>query len=289
MRRARMPPRDLPSAREARLGAELRKLREQAGKAAHEAAAWIGTDRAKMSNIESGRRGISETRIHRLTEFYGCRDQRLVGELCAMAREHRGGNWWDAFRGKVPQGNVDMAELEHHSTALRMVHLLLVPGVFQTPEYARAVMAGSVPPPDEELLAARVAVRLRRGELLRGENPPRCQAIIHEGALRMRYGGRATARGQLEWLLKVTEWPSVELRVIPFSQEDIPGHGQSFLYAYGPVRELDTVEVDTPFGGDFLHAAEELEKYRRLLEVSEKIALDEGESRQLIQFIAREM
>ncbi|GAA2350001.1 helix-turn-helix domain-containing protein [Streptomyces sp. XM4011] len=284
-----MPPRDLPSAREARLGAELRKLRERAGKAAHEAATWIGTDRAKMSNIESGRRGISETRIRRLTEFYGCEDQRLIGELCAMAREHRGGNWWDAFRGRVPQGNVDMAELEHHATRLRMVHMLLVPGVFQTPGYARAVMGGSVPPPDEELLAARVALRIRRGELLRGEDPPPCQAIIHEGALRMRYGGRRTAREQLERLLDVAHWPSVELRVIPFSREDIPGHGQSFLYAYGPVTELDTVEVDTPFGGDFLHDASELEKYRKLLEVSERIALDVVESRQLIRFIAREM
>ncbi|MFB4195104.1 helix-turn-helix domain-containing protein [Streptomyces carpaticus] len=284
-----MPPRDLPSAREARLGAELRKLRERAGKAAHEAAAWIGTDRAKMSNIESGRRGISETRIRRLAEFYGCEDQRLIGELCAMAREHRGGNWWDAFRGRVPQGNVDMAELEHHAKRLRMVHMLLVPGVFQTPGYARAVMAGSVPPPDEELLSARVALRIRRGELLRGENPPPCQAIIHEGALRMRYGGRGTAREQLERLLDVAHWPSVELRVIPFSREDIPGHGQSFLYAYGPVTELDTVEVDTPFGGDFLHDASELEKYRKLLDVSERIALDAVESRQLIRFIAREM
>lgn len=146
-----------------------------------------------------------------------------------------------------------------------------------------------MPPPDEELLAARVALRIRRGELLRGEDPPPCQAIIHEGALRMRYGGRRTAREQLERLLDVAHWPSVELRVIPFSREDIPGHGQSFLYAYGPVTELDTVEVDTPFGGDFLHDASELEKYRKLLEVSERIALDVVESRQLIRFIAREM
>ncbi|WP_308308425.1 helix-turn-helix transcriptional regulator [Streptomyces sp. COG19] len=47
-----MPPRDNPTARQVRLGAELRKLRERAGKTAREAAGRISTDQARISNIE---------------------------------------------------------------------------------------------------------------------------------------------------------------------------------------------------------------------------------------------
>jgi hypothetical protein len=97
------------------------------------------------------------------------------------------------------------------------------------------------------------------------------------------------ARAQLEHLLDVADWPSVTLRVIPFALEEIPGHAQSMLYAEGPVPQLDTVQVDTPFGGAFLHTEPELNKYRRLFVTSSALALDAEDSRQLIRYIAREM
>jgi transcriptional regulator with XRE-family HTH domain len=284
-----MPPRDVPTAREARLGAELRKLRERAGKAAHEAAAHIGTDRAKMSNIESGRRGISEERIRRLADFYLCDDEPLIDALCAIAREHRGQHWWERYRGILAPGSLDMSELEHHAVRLSTVHMLLVPGPFQTPGYARAIFGSAIPRPREEELDARVEHRVSRAQIFQRPDPTSCEAIIHEAALRMRYGGRSVARAQLEHLLEVADWPSVTLRVIPFALEDVPGHGQSMLYAEGPVPQLDTVQLDTPFGGAFLHTEPELNKYRKLFVTSSGLALDAEDSRQLIRYIAREM
>ncbi|MEO3754956.1 helix-turn-helix transcriptional regulator [Streptomyces sp. B6B3] len=284
-----MPPRDVPTAREARLGAELRKLRERAGKAAHEAAAHIGTDRAKMSNIESGRRGISEERIRALSAFYLCDDEPLIEALCAIAREHRGQHWWERYRGILPPGALDMAELEHNALRLNIVHMLLVPGLFQTPGYARAIFGSAIPRPREEELDARVEHRVSRSQIFHRQDPPPCEAIIHEAALRMRYGGRSVARAQLEHLLVVADWPSVTLRVIPFALEEIPGHAQSMLYTEGPVPQLDTVQVDTPFGGAFLHTEPELKKYRTLFETASALALDPEDSRQLVRYITREM
>lgn len=284
-----MPPRDVPTAREARLGAELRKLRERAGKAAHEAAAHIGTDRAKMSNIESGRRGISEERIRRLAEFYECDDEPLVDALCAIAREHRGQHWWERYRGVLAPGSLDVSELEHHALALRTVHMLLVPGLFQTAGYARAIFNSAIPRPSEDEIEIRVEHRIGRARIFERPDPPPCEAIIHEAALRMRYGGRQVARAQLEHLLRVADWPTVTLRVMPFSLEEVPGHAQSMLYAEGPVPQLDTVQIDTPFGGAFLHTEAELQKYWRLFKAASALALDAEDSRQLIRYIAREM
>ncbi|WP_405742568.1 helix-turn-helix domain-containing protein [Streptomyces sp. NBC_01525] len=58
-----MPPRNVPTARQARLGGELRKLRERAGKTAREAAGMMSTDQAKISHIEAGRVGVSEEKL----------------------------------------------------------------------------------------------------------------------------------------------------------------------------------------------------------------------------------
>ncbi|WP_245608023.1 helix-turn-helix domain-containing protein [Streptomyces hokutonensis] len=54
-----MPPRSSPTVRQARLGAELRKLREAAGMAAREAGAFLGGNQAQISHIEAGRWGVS--------------------------------------------------------------------------------------------------------------------------------------------------------------------------------------------------------------------------------------
>ncbi|MEU4209634.1 helix-turn-helix transcriptional regulator [Streptomyces sp. NPDC026206] len=281
-----MPPRNTPTARQARLGAELRKLRERAGKTAREAAALLGTDQAKISMVEAGRRGIGEDRIRRLATFYSCSDEALVTALCVIAREHRGQFWWDEYRGILPTAFLDVAELEHHAAYLRTLHMLVVPGVFQTHDYARAIF-GSGLPSDE--LEARIEIRTRRGQIFERADPPTYEAIVHEAALRMRYGGRKAARAQLEHLLKVTDWPSVTLRVIPFAVEEITGHAQPMLYAGSEVPQLDTVQIDTPFGGRFVDAEAQLAKYRNLLDEVEGIALDATKSRDLISQVAQEM
>ncbi|KPC83896.1 DNA-binding protein, partial [Streptomyces sp. NRRL WC-3753] len=85
-----MPPRDNPTARQIRLGVELRKLRERAGRTAREAGGLLSTDAARISNIEAGRLGISEERIRRLTTFYQCDNEPLINALCEIAAERRG-------------------------------------------------------------------------------------------------------------------------------------------------------------------------------------------------------
>jgi len=284
-----MPPRDNPTARQARLGTELRKLRERAGKTARESAGLLSIDQAKISHLEAGRIGVSEERIHRLTTFYQCDDNTLIEALCAIAREHRGQYWFDEYRGILAPGFLNIAELEYHATALRSMQSVTLPGLFQTENYARALFSGVKPKLPEDEIEARVEHRMKRVMIFDRENPPQFEAIIHEAALRMRFGGRKVAREQLEYLLEVSKRPMVTVRVIPFTSEDFIEVTQPVLYASGVVPQLDTVQIDSAFGGRFLDAEADLIKYRTLLEIAEHASLDPEESRQIIHHIAREL
>ncbi|KPI17228.1 helix-turn-helix domain protein [Actinobacteria bacterium OK074] len=284
-----MPLRDNPSARQVRLGTELRRLREAAGRTAREAAGLLSVDQAKISHIEAGRLGISEERVRRLAVFYACDDAELIDALCTITRESRGQGWWDAYRGVLVPGFLNLAELEHHATYLRNVGLVTVPGIFQTEEYIRAIHGGHQPGLPAEHVDARVEFRLRRRNIFEREKPTRCLAVVHEAALRMRFGGRKVARGQLDFLLEVSEWPTVTVRVLPFTCEEFVELTSPLLYARGVVPQLDTVQLDSPVGGIHITADAQLKRFARMLDVAEHSSLSESESRQLIHQIASEL
>ncbi|MFF9481296.1 helix-turn-helix domain-containing protein [Streptomyces sp. NPDC014733] len=284
-----MPPRDNPTARQARLGGELRKLRERAGKTAREAAGMVSTDQAKISHIEAGRIGVSEDRIRRLAVFYACDDEALVEALCAIAREHRGQYWWDDYRGVLAPAFLDVAEHEHHATELRYLQPTTFPGTLQTKDHAHTLFAGAIPQLPHDELGARVEHRMKRRYVLERDAPPKFQAIIHEAALRMRVGGRKIARGQLEHLLSMSRRPGLSIRVIPFTSEEFIDVTQTVMYASGVVPQLDTVHIDTPFGGRFLDATADLVRYRTLFDRAERAALTAKESQSFIHQITKEL
>ncbi|BCL28428.1 hypothetical protein GCM10017557_32870 [Streptomyces aurantiacus] len=132
-----MPRRPQPTARQARLGLELRKLREAAGLKAREAAALIGADSVQMSQIESGISGVSAQRLRRLACNYACADGELVDALVAMATDRARG-WWEEYRGHLPTPFLNLPELEHHAKYRWDAEFLHIPGLLQTPDYARA-------------------------------------------------------------------------------------------------------------------------------------------------------
>lgn len=283
-----MPPRSNPTARQARLGAELRKLRESAGMAAREAGALIGGNQAQISHIEAGRWGVSGERVRRLASLYSATDSNLVEALCSMAEERTRG-WWAVYRGVLGPGFLDIAELEHHASYLRSVQLMSVPGILQTEEYVRALHDSRTPglPPAE--VDVRVEFRLKRRGIFEWAEPTPFVALIHEAALHMRYGGRKVTQGQLQYLLEVSEWPAVTVRVIPFTCEEFIEAGDSVLFAGGAVPQLDTVHLDTPVGGVFVTTGAEIQRFGCLLDTAERASLSVQESRRLIHQIAREL
>ncbi|WP_328378209.1 helix-turn-helix domain-containing protein [Streptomyces sp. NBC_01020] len=282
-----MPPRSYPTARQKRLGAELRKLRERAGVSGNDAAAYLGGERAQISHIESGRYGVSDQRVRRLAAHYSANDKHLVDALAAMAEERTKG-WWDEYRGILSPGFLDLAELEHRATYIRSIQMLNIPGVFQTEAYARDLIRSGVTDLPTAELNARVEHRVRRRDIFDRPTPTPFEAFIHEAALRMRYSDTGTMRDQLGFLRTVSTWPSVTIRVIPFT-EQITGSVHSMLYAGASIAALDTVQIDSAFDAGFLDAEAQLARYRELLGSVESISLSPKKSAQFIHRIAQEM
>lgn len=283
-----MAARTSPTERQKRLGSELRKMRTTADVSAESAAKLLGVDRSRLSNIEQGFRAISEQRVRALAEACACTDESYVLALTDMARPARRG-WWERYRGTLPAGLLDIAELEAHTLRMRTAHSVHIPGILQTSDHALAVFRVVVPALPEHEVALRLAHRVERQQVLSGVTPQNYVGIIHEAALRMQFGGRKVARAQLEHLLTVSESRHVSLRVISFEAGAFPGAGQTVNYAEGPVSQLDTVQVDSTHGPEFLYGDTQLAKYRAHLDWMERIALPPARSRDFIHDIARHL
>ncbi|WP_432096061.1 helix-turn-helix domain-containing protein [Streptomyces sp. bgisy100] len=282
-----MPPRSYPTARQKRLGAELRKLRERAGMNGASAAAFLGGERAQISHIESGRYGVSDERVRRLAAHYAATDRHLIDALGRMAEERHKG-WWDEYRGILSPGFLDVAELEFWATYLRDIQMLHIPGQFQTENYARGLIRSGVSDLPANEVNTRVEHRMRRRIIFDRPTPTPFEAFIHEAALRMRYCSADTMADQLKFLCEASEWPSVTIRIIPFDRQ-ITGSVHSVLYAGAEIPALDTVQIDSAFDSGFLDAEAQLVTYRKLFASIEAISLDPEESRKFIHRIAQEM
>ncbi|MGW3101195.1 helix-turn-helix domain-containing protein [Streptomyces sp. NPDC001100] len=272
-----------PTARQMRLGIELRRLREAAGLTAVDAAALLGTGRVQISHIESGIVGVSEERVRRLASHYACTDAEFIEALVAMATDRTRG-WWEEYRGLLPTSFLDLAELDHHAAFLHEVAILYVPGLLQTEDYARAVFSARVPELTDEELELRVQHRLRRQRI----NMP-YELVIHESALRIRVSDRAASRAQLTKLLGLSEADNITVRVIPFDLDGFARAASAMTCAGGPVPKLDTVVRDVPHGSAFIDSEAQLSVFRTRFRKVEAVALDPERSRDFINRLAKEL
>lgn len=283
-----MAPRSRPTARQVRLGTELRRLREAAGLKAREVAGLLSSTSAQMSQVEAGFAGASEERVRRLAAHYACADEGLVDALVTMATDRTQG-WWEEFRGTLPPVFLDVAELEHHATFLHEVVITHVPGLLQTPDYARAVFGYMVPELPDSELTPRVEHRMRRRAVIDRALPVPYDTIVHEAALRIRVGDRRVTLTQLRRILDEMEREHVTVRVVPFETDHFAGAGAAMMHVGGPLPRLDTVLRDSPSGTAFLDAESQLERFRTLFRKVEKAALDPTRTRDFIHHLAKEL
>ncbi|MFC7264025.1 helix-turn-helix domain-containing protein [Streptomyces lutosisoli] len=283
-----MTARPAPSARRIRVATELRKLRERAGMTTTEAARQLGTSTGQLSNVESARFGVSAERLRAMACTYDCSDQAFTEALVDLAGDRTRG-WWEQYREILPSGLLDLAELEHHATALRTAFTSHVPGLLQTNDHAREIFRHVIPAPTPPEVEHRVSYRIKRQDVLYRADPVPYRTVIHEAALRMKIGGPEVARAQLRHLLDMSERDHITIRVLPFDVGAFPGSGQSINYAYGPVPQLDTVQLDQFHGPVLLDAEAHLDKYRRLLDVVEAAALPPEKSRDFVHNLAQHL
>ncbi|WP_274560179.1 helix-turn-helix domain-containing protein [Streptomyces spiramyceticus] len=276
------------SGRRMRLGVELRKLRERAGMTSTEAAQMLGTSAGQLSNIEVARFGASADRVRALARIYDCSDHAFVEALAGMAGGRQRG-WWEEYREILPTSLLDLAEMEHYATALHTAYTSHMPGLLQSADHARDVFRQVVPELSPPEIEHRLSHRIKRQAVLYRADPVPYTAVVHEAALRMRFGGPSVARRQLEHLLGMSEREHITITVIPFDAGGFPGAGQSIAYACGPAPQLDTVHLDQSHGSALLDAEAQLHKYRMVLDRLKAFTLTPEKSRDFIHNIAQQL
>ncbi|NUT29442.1 MAG: helix-turn-helix transcriptional regulator [Streptomyces sp.] len=258
------------SERQRRIGYELRKLREQAGLSAGEAANRIDMGRGQLSHIEAGRTSILPDRLRQLCLAMGCESVPYIDALVAMA-EATGKGWWSGYKGNVGSAAMNLAELESGAASLRTHETLFIPGPLQTEEYIRTIFSN--PKLQVRDIDEATAFRLERQAILTTDNAPAFHAVIHEAALHMRFGGPSVLRGQLLHLIELARLPNITIQVIPFEADLDAALSGTFMHAITPVRDLSTVVLDHPSGPLYLSDDEHLALYETLFDSLAESAL----------------
>jgi transcriptional regulator with XRE-family HTH domain len=269
-----------------RLAAELRRLREDAGLTGEQVSQRLGWSGSKLSRIELHRIGVKQTDLRQLLALYGV-DESYREELLALARESKQKSLPQKAAARFPQV-APYISAEAEAESVWNWEPQVIPGLLQTPEYARAVRRlwqEMFPGPPSE--ADRWAeARLLRQQVLTRDPPLQLSVIIEESVLGRGFGGAAVMRQQLEHLLGVSELPNVEVRIYLLNGGHPPLATGAFSYMQFPqVHDVplhDIVSVEHLEGTYELEEEDQTYMYRVAFEYLIERALDQEQSRALI-------
>jgi transcriptional regulator with XRE-family HTH domain len=289
-----LPDRGSPTVRGRRLAAELRRLRERTGLTGEEVAERLGWSGSKVSRIELARTGVKQADLRLLLDLYGVPDS-YRQELIALSRRSSQRNWLEVMTASFPPEYAAYLHAEAEAQSIWNWEPQVVPGLLQTPEYARAVMQHWLmmfPGPLREA-DRRLEARLLRQELLTRDPPLQLSVVMDESVLRRRFGDPQVMRRQLEHLAEVSELPNVEIRVHGLDGDAPPLVTGAFSYMQFPhVHDIalhDLVTVELLQGNTYLEDEEQTYRYRVAFEYLEKRSMDTAQSRVLIIATAQEL
>jgi transcriptional regulator with XRE-family HTH domain len=275
-----------PSLRRRRLAAELRTLREQSGLSATEAAKKLGWQPSRISRIETRQSGLTAPDLRKLLDEYGVEDTGYRGYLAELARRVNERGWWQKYAGLIGSEYADLIGLEAEARTIRTYQQELVPGLLQTPEYARAVIRASRPTDTSEEVNRRGDIRTERQEILTRDDPPpaRFSVVLSEGVLRRPVGGYDVMREQLEYLMRPRDRANVTVQVLPFDAGVHPSMvGPFTAMTFPDPDDLGVVNVENAAGALFLEEPAELRIYEELWSTLQASALSADDSQAFLK------
>lgn len=276
-----------------RLAAELRRLREHAGLTGEEASQRLGWSGSKLSRIELARIGVKQADLRKLLALYGVA-QAYRDELLALAREAKQKGLPQKAAARFPQV-APYVSAEAEAEAVWNWEPQVVPGLLQTPDYARAVRQlwlAMFPGPAGEI-DRWAETRLLRQQVLTRDPPLDLSVVIEESVLSRRFGDKTVMRQQLEHLAEAAGLPNVEIRIYPLNGEHPSLATGAFSYMQFPqVHDVplhDIVSVEHLEGTSDLEDEELTYMYRVAFEYLKGRAYSPDRSRSLIFAAAAEL
>ena len=275
-----------PTIRSRELGDGLRQAMEQARLTGKQAAQMLSWSPSFVSLLLSGKRGASEVDI---AAFLGvCRVKGPERDrLLALCREQDTPGWLQQHGSRMPKQLVTLIDHENKAVTISDFEAIVVPGLLQTGEYARAVISRVVNVPSDEV-DDRVAARLARQSLFSRDRPARFTFYLHESVLYTPVGGHAVMAEQLRHLQRMSVRSYLTLRVVPVALGAHAAMTGAFrLMEFAEFKPVAYLESET--SSLFLEKPEETAAYRRILGALADTALGEGQSRELIAALATEL
>ena len=251
-----------PTVRRMQIGARLRGLRLAKGLTRDQAGYAIRGSESKISRMELGRVAFKERDITDLLKLYGVVDDAEHQRLLTLTREANSPGWWHQYGDVLTTWFQHYLDLEQAAELIRTYEVQFVPGLLQTDAYARAVIMLGHGTASALEIDRRAALRMARKQLLEREDPPLLWAVIDEAVLRRQIGGPAVLREQIEYLIAMTEVPTVRLQVIPFTSGGHAATGGAFSILRFPHSEVpDVVYIEHLTSGLYLDKRDEVDHY----------------------------
>ena len=251
------------------------------------AAAAMGWDPAKISKIENAKARIRPPDVQPLLEKYQITDPEVVMALTRLAEDAQKTGWWQTY-GDVPaHAYRDYISIESDAGGVRTCTPAIIPGLFQTGEYAREIIAATAITRTPEEVAALAQMRIaRQAVLTRPERPLKFWALIGETALHQRFASRPhLMRGQLLHLMDMAELPNVTIQVIPSASAPTPAMLGPFTVFEFPPPWPNAVHTENLRGGQFVEDPDEVKIFEDAFDRVVTAALPVDTSRETINKI----
>lgn len=207
-----------------RFGYEVRRYRDRAGMTQQQVANALHVSQSHLSDVERGAKGISQEQLPRLDSVLTAGGA-LAKRWEDLNREDGYAEW---FR--------DVVTLEQDATEIRQYESSVVPGLFQTPEYAEELIRLGNPGMVHAALKEQVDARIRRQRIVEADQGAVVMAVIEEHVLRRPIGGNAVMAAQLTRLLNLVQAPRVTIQVVPMDTPEHYGMDGSFMIFTVPNR-----------------------------------------------------
>jgi transcriptional regulator with XRE-family HTH domain len=263
------------------LGKQLRELRERARLTTEDVGLQLDCSPSTISRMEGGKVGIRRTTLERLLEIYDVHDREQIETLIVLAKEGKTRGWFARY-GDLPASYSRFIGLESSAAEIRNYEALVVPGMLQTEEYTRALLAAS-PGESEDAVEAHVTARRERQALLNRTDRPSLQLIVvlDESVVRRLIGGHDVMRSQLKHLADMGRARNVTIQILPFSGGAYAGMAGSFsILKFEGAPSVVYAEAMT---GDIYPAADDVQRYHDVFENLRAAALSPFESVRMIE------
>jgi transcriptional regulator with XRE-family HTH domain len=272
-----------------RLASELRRLRDGAGLTREEVSQRTRINDATLYRIETAKARPQVRTLVTLLDLYGipAADQ---DELITLLRQAGDQTWLQQF-ADLPQPYAAYITFESEAKTLVNYESLLVPGLLQTEDYARAALQRSLSTTSREEIQRLVDARMSRQKVLTRDPPLRLWAIIDEAVLHRPVGGRQVMAAQLDHIAEVASAaPAITAQVVPYHVGGHPGMSGAFaILGFDDPLANDLVYTESRAGGLVLENETDLARFRSIFEDLRALALPPEDSLSLIRQRATQM